>query len=161
MDKIATKKHVDMRLIATFATFATDVHTHPFQPATFKWCSHMLWKAGANASLECRAQSFFLLRLLLLLLYTTSLQKLVTGADRSPTVFAGRRTYADGRRRSPYSRHHGHVSVVIHVMRAHTLKSRADASLECRTQYCAFKNALDLFPTARGRSEGILKIGAP
>ena len=33
-------------------------------------------------------------------------------ADRSPTVLSDRRTYADGRRRSPYGRHHGHVSVV-------------------------------------------------
>jgi len=43
----------------------------------------------------------------------SSLQKLVTGADRSPTIFAGRRAYADGRRRSSYSLHHGHVSVVF------------------------------------------------
>jgi len=33
-------------------------------------------------------------------------------ADRSPTVLPDRRTYADGRRRSPHSRYHGHVSVV-------------------------------------------------
>ena len=46
---------------------------------------------------------------------STSLQKLVTGVDRSPTVFAGRRTYADGRRRSPYSRHHRYLSVVIRI----------------------------------------------
>lgn len=42
-----------------------------------------------------------------------ALQKRVFGADRSPTVFCDRRTYASGQRRSPYSRRHRHVSVVM------------------------------------------------
>jgi len=41
-----------------------------------------------------------------------SLQKRVRGTDRSRTVLSNHRTYADGRRRSLYSRRHRHVSVV-------------------------------------------------
>jgi len=63
-----------------------------------------------NAPFGCCAQCILSLSLLSPLL---SRQKDVCGADRSPTVFPDRRTYADGRRRSPYSRHHRHVSVVL------------------------------------------------
>ena len=47
--------------------------------------------------------------------------KHVRGADRSPTVLSDRRTYADGRRRSPYSRRHRHVSAVPAALSQRTI----------------------------------------
>jgi len=41
-----------------------------------------------------------------------TLQKHARGADRSPTAFPDRRTYADGQRRPPYDRRCRHVSAV-------------------------------------------------
>jgi len=52
--------------------------------------------------------------------HASSLQEHVRGADQSPTVFSDRRTYADDRRRSPYSRHHGHISAA-HLDATHNM----------------------------------------
>jgi hypothetical protein len=57
--------------------------------------------------------------------------------QRSPTVLFDRRTYVDGRRRSPYGRHYGHISATWYGRVYKKKKKYRNATLRGRV-LCSF-----------------------